>query len=780
MPRIADLIESHRELLLRRFLDEAGKLESARGLKPSDILNSLPDYLATLAALSRQGSAADTARVKQRQEEAHLGSRLRLGYNQDEVTTEYVLVGRLIAELWEDLPPEAQPAPEDSQRLFTALDAAMDHAVATFTGYSMEDRQREKRTLRQLEALAPKSLGRDEPVAPHLTPMVRLIMEALEADGAELFLVGTPGTLRLAAAAGRCESLTGSGRVVPLEGDTFLARVAASEEPLVLAGTPESTTALREGLCGGGLPTLMGLRLWPHGELMGVLYVGVARARPFQPQAKRCLETLVESLSGILDRAFLFGQLEDAHARLGTSEERYRLASRAITDAIWDWDLSTGTVLWNEGVETLLGFLAHEVTPHIDWWMSRIHPDDRERVVRGIHRAIDSGMGRWRSEYRFLHRDGHYVHVTDHGVIARDASGRGVRMVGAMQDISVRKQAEEARARLLKRESQRAEQLRGLAAASVTISGTATLDALLRVIAEQARELIGAHQAMTSMAVKGREGPSLQVVSLSDKYAAWRADAPSLDDGGLYAYVARTLRPVRLSQAQLEAHPYWKGAGPPGGGRPPLRGWLAAPLIGRDGVRLGLLQLSDKHEGDFTEEDEALLMQLAQLASVAIENVQLYTALSQSEDRVRLALMAARLGTWDLDPVSGVLRWDERCKELFGLPPDAEVTWDTFLARLHPEDREPTSKGVQRALAGEAGGVFNLEYRTLGLRDGVERWVSAHGQAFLDEEGRAVRFIGTVMDVTERKRLDARLPQARGGTAAARGPGGEAHRHRQP
>ncbi|WP_163994439.1 PAS domain-containing protein [Pyxidicoccus caerfyrddinensis] len=757
MPSIADLIDHHRELLVRRFLEEASKLESARDLRPAEVINTFPEYLSTLSAISRQGHRGDAARTKQRLEDTHINGRLRLGYNQDEVTSEYVLMGRLIAGLWEELPLEAQPSPEDSQLLFTELDAAMDSTVAVFTGYSVEDRQREKRTLRRLEALAPKALGRDESVSPHVMPMVRLIQEALEADGAELFLVGAPGTLRHVASTGRCEGLTGPERVVPLDGDTFLARVVRSEEPLVLAGTSESPAALREGLCGGGLSTLMGLRLWPHGELMGVIYVGVARARPFQPQAKRYLETLVEYLSGILDRALLFGQLRDAHARLGTSEERYRLATRAITDAIWDWDLSTNTLFWNEGVEMLLGFLAHEVSPHIDWWTSRIHPDERERVVRDLHRAVEGGLARWRSEYRFLHRDGHYVHVTDHGVIARDASGRAVRMVGAMQDISVRKQAEEARSRLLKRESQRAEQLRGLAAASVTISGTASLDALLRVITERAREIIGAHQAVTSMTVKGRAGASMQAVSLSDKYAAWRAGPAPLDEGGLYTYVARTLRPVRLTQAQLDTHPYWKSAGPRAGGRPPMRGWLAAPLIARDGTRLGLVQLSDKYEGEFTEEDEAILMQLAQLSSVAIENVQLYTALSESEDRVRLALMAARLGTWDLDPVSGVLRWDERCKALFGLSADAEVTWETFLSGLHPEDREPTVLGVQRALAGEAGGVFNLEYRTLGREDGVERWLSAHGQAFLDARGQAVRFIGTVLDVTERKRLDAQL-----------------------
>ena len=755
MPSIADLIEGHRELLVRRFLEEAGRLESARGLKPSEVINTLPEYLATLAAISRQGHGGGLTQTKRRLEDTHIGARLRLGYNQDEVTSEYVLMGRLIAALWEALPPEEQPAPEDSQQLFTALDAAMDYTVALFTGYSVEDRQREKRTLRRLDSLAPKALRREAPLAAHLLPLVRLIQEALGADGAELFLVGAPGTLRWVAAAGQCEAHAGPGVEVPVEGDSFLAQVARSEEPLVLAGTSETLATVREGLCGSRLLTLMGLRLWPHGELMGVIYVGVAQARPFQPQAKRYLETLVEYLSGILDRAFLFGQLQEAHARLGASEERYRLASRAITDAIWDWDLRTDAMVWNEGAQALFGLPAEEMATEVQWWRARIHPEDRERVVRGLHLAVERGMDRWRGEYRYLHRDGHYVHVTDHGVIARDGEGRAVRMVGAMQDISVRKQAEEARGRLLRRESQRAEQLRGLAAASVTISGTGTLDAVLKVITEQARALIGAHQARTSLAESGAR--PLGAVSFSDKYAAWRDAAPSREAGEFFARVARNRRPVRLTQAELEAHPYWKALREPASDHPPPRGWLAAPLMGRDGGNLGLIQLSDKNEGEFNEEDEAILVQLAQLASVAIENVKLYTALSASEDRLRLALMATRLGTWDFDPMAGALRWDERCKALFGLPPDAEVTWDTFVTGLHPEDREPTVAAARRALTGELRGTFNVEYRTVGPKDGVERWVSSHGQAFFDERGQAVRFIGTVLDVTERKRLDARL-----------------------
>src|ERR671917_2796950 len=128
-----------------------------------------------------------------------------------------------------------------------------------------------------------------------------------------------------------------------------------------------------------------------------------------------------------------------------------------------------------------------------------------------------------------------------------------------------------------------------------------------------------------------------------------------------------------------------------------------------------------------------------------------------SEDRLRLAVESTGLGTWDFDPITGELRWDERCKAMFGLPPEAEVDYEVFLAGLHPDDRERTDRGVRRALDPESGGEYNIQYRTVGLEDGVERWVAARGQVLFDEAGRAVRFIGTVLDVTGRKHAEEKL-----------------------
>jgi PAS domain S-box-containing protein len=92
---------------------------------------------------------------------------------------------------------------------------------------------------------------------------------------------------------------------------------------------------------------------------------------------------------------------------------------------------------------------------------------------------------------------------------------------------------------------------------------------------------------------------------------------------------------------------------------------------------------------------------------------------------------------------------------LFGLPPSASVDYEVFLAGLHPDDREHAHLAVQRALDQRSGGVFDVEYRTVGIRDGTERWVRATGRAFFDDAGKATRFIGTTQDVSDRKQMEA-------------------------
>ena len=127
--------------------------------------------------------------------------------------------------------------------------------------------------------------------------------------------------------------------------------------------------------------------------------------------------------------------------------------------------------------------------------------------------------------------------------------------------------------------------------------------------------------------------------------------------------------------------------------------------------------------------------------------------LQEAEDRLRLALEGSGTGVYDYDLVTGALAWDARTRALFGLTEDDPVSYEgAFLPGVHPEDRERADRTVQAAIGSPEG--FDIEYRVVGLRDGVERVLAAKGNTVF-RDGAPVRFVGTVRDITEARASEA-------------------------
>lgn len=186
---------------------------------------------------------------------------------------------------------------------------------------------------------------------------------------------------------------------------------------------------------------------------------------------------------------------------------------------------------------------------------------------------------------------------------------------------------------LLQSREQLVAQLKGLAEAAASLAAFGPPERVLEEITARARELIGAHQAVTSLTTNSDWAQAINAVSLSDKYAQFRAYDVRPSGSGIYSLVCMRNRPMRMSQAELESHHAWRGFGKEAARHPPVRGWLAAPLMARDGGNIGVIQLSDKYEGDFTEEDESILVQFAHIGSSVIENTRLYEQLRDADQR---------------------------------------------------------------------------------------------------------------------------------------------------
>ena len=172
-------------------------------------------------------------------------------------------------------------------------------------------------------------------------------------------------------------------------------------------------------------------------KLLGVM--AVYYRQPREPAAGEL--DLIRSAASLAGIAIERRRTEE---ELLETNGRFRLVSRATNDVVWDWNLASDAVWWNENYQTLFGYRAEDIKPGVESWFDLIHPDDRERVVGGTHALIDSGGQAWSAEYRFRRHNGTYAYVFDRGFVIRNPAGKALRMIGAMQDITARKEAETA------------------------------------------------------------------------------------------------------------------------------------------------------------------------------------------------------------------------------------------------------------------------------------------------------------------------------------------------
>ncbi|MDP9046541.1 MAG: ATP-binding protein, partial [Bacteroidota bacterium] len=122
-------------------------------------------------------------------------------------------------------------------------------------------------------------------------------------------------------------------------------------------------------------------------------------------------------------------------------------------------------------------------------------------------------------------------------------------------------------------------------------------------------------------------------------------------------------------------------------------------------------------------------------------------------DKLKLAIKAAQLGTFDMDLKKGTMEWDKRCRTLFGISHSDLVTYEKdFVTGLHPDDRDRIVEVINNVfIKSISNGDYDVEYRTIGAEDKKVRWVRAKGKTYFDENDKPTRFIGAVLDITEQK-----------------------------
>lgn len=208
--------------------------------------------------------------------------------------------------------------------------------------------------------------------------------------------------------------------------------------------------------------------------------------------------------------------------------------------------------------------------------------------------------------------------------VIRDAAGEIDDVSNVAVDITDRKVVEHERSR-------RITQLWRLAGAYLSITAAQSVEAKLGEITDQAREVIGAHQSSCQLILEGNAAGANCAVSLSEKHAGGRDADADFDAAEVSTVVCRTNHPVRLARRDFKSNSCEEKDCPSR-----VDGCLAVPLINPDGQNIGVLSLSDKYEGDFTADDEAILSQLALVSSVAIENARLFEAARTARERSQM------------------------------------------------------------------------------------------------------------------------------------------------
>jgi serine phosphatase RsbU (regulator of sigma subunit) len=205
------------------------------------------------------------------------------------------------------------------------------------------------------------------------------------------------------------------------------------------------------------------------------------------------------------------------------------------------------------------------------------------------------------------------------------------------------RRAEAARDATLARLRRHSAQLAGLNAAALAISACETVEDTLAEVTRHARRLLGAQQAGASLRRGLDWSQALTATDPPGSAAAWAGLDVQPDGAGPAAQVCERNQPLRLTRAELEAHPRWRRRGDRAAAHPAVRDWLAAPLTALDGSNRGLVWLANKDKSEFTAEDQALLVQLTQLASVAIRNTQLLAERTQVAQTLQQSLLPPAL-----------------------------------------------------------------------------------------------------------------------------------------
>lgn len=387
--------------------------------------------------------------------------------------------------------------------------------------------------------------------------------------------------------------------------------------------------------------------------------------------------------------------LRESERDLLRTNERYRALIEASTAIIWRTDCN-GALLESRGWAEFTGQSPEDTRGC--GWLGAVHPDDRARVMETWQGLINSEqLGT--AEYRVLLPNGNYRWMLATGIPLSNGSGAVQEWVGTLTDIHEQKAAEEK----LRMSEQRH---RALIETSTAIGWRASP-------AGAYIEGWGWHKFCGREPIIGTPLGWLDMIHPDDREhtaTAWQESVT-------------TLQPTKIVHRMVDLSGNYR--------------WVfcrAVPLLNEAGeVQEWAGTISDIHDRRAAEDK-----------------------LRDSEERLRLAIETTGLGIWDVNIATGERQWTPEAYEVLGLHPSTDVDRGTVLEHVHPEDR---ARMASKFYAEPVDSILSYSdtFRIFRADDGKERWIAATGRTVLDNDGKPIRKIGTVQDITARKLAEIAL-----------------------
>jgi len=407
--------------------------------------------------------------------------------------------------------------------------------------------------------------------------------------------------------------------------------------------------------------------------------------------------------------------------QLKESNERYNLVSKATNDMVWDWDLVTGQVYRNkEGWKKIFKGVEQEAEVGcINDWDSRIHPED-EGKVKLVNEEIElSVKDFFEVECRMQRDDGSYAYIHDRGNIIRDAQGKAIRLIGATQDITMRKEAElqvtksELRFRSLVQNS----------------------SDLVTIINERGYYLY------CSPAAKRVLGYDPEFVEGKNAFTFIHPDDIDRLKSNLVKNKTEKFAQMpsfRFKNAQGE----WR--------------WLESKISDMSDnpeVKGYVFNSRDITERKIAEEEIIAISE--ELQDSLTEQVLSRKKTEESEARLKEAQAIAHLGNWELNFTTQIALWSDEACRIYGLSPcENKLSYSDWVLFIHPEDMDAVM--AMTAESQKTLSDTNLNHRIV-LKDGTIKYITSKSKFEFDENGKPVGLYGVTHDVTESKTAEAEI-----------------------